>query len=327
MKNNKVKFFIGAIAILFFIAGIGYINYMSDKELYFDELENTIDNKYLEGQNEIGAYDLLMKDITLFKVSTMNNPIGAMYTVSAFGWWGGLSQFSNRDIISLVNATENNYEWVNLKLVSSGSPFLVVLRKTKRGYDLIGEYIVGIGLKYGFPEAFIKSYKPDVDHNDLFSIDISPSLAQEYVNYLFDDKYKNCLIRNERDNNNYFKSLDDKFGRSYANPKLKMLEELVVKNSCKIDESLFFRTNKYFELKLDDYYTEIGSGTVVWDDNTYGNDIQNLFTRTVTIHYSIQENKGVLEDEYKYKYLVIALVCLSFYFLVIFILSKIVKEE
>lgn len=320
----KIRFFVGALTILFFIASIGYINYLSAKELYFDELKSTIENKYLEGQNEIGAYDLLMKDITLYKVSTINDPIGAMLSVSGFGWWGGLSQFSNRNIISLVNAKENNYEWVNLNLGGSGSPFLVVLKKTERGYDLIGEYIVGIGIKYGFPKVFVKSYYP-TDGNDLFSIDVAPNLAQDYVNYLFDDKYRNCLIRNERENNINFISLDE-FGRSGENPKLRMLEELVVKMSCKIDESLFFRTNKYFELKLDDYYTEIGSGTVVWDDNTYGNDIQNLFTRTVTIHYSIQENKGVLEDEYMNKYFIIALVCLLFYLLVVFILNKKVKE-
>ena len=101
-----------------------------------------------------------------------------------------------------------------------------------------------------------------------------------------------------------------------------MLNELVTRPICKIDESLFFRTNKYFELKYDNYFTEVGSGPITWHDNTYGNEMQNLFTRTVTLHYSIQENKGVLENEYKNLFMKIGIISLILYSLIIFLFNK-----
>ena len=318
--KNKVVYLIGAILIILIVSFVGYLSYISAKENYRKELKNVIDNKYLEGKQEIGAYDLKFNDLTLYKASSINDVIGSMLSVSDFGWWKGVGTFSNRNIISLVNSKENNYEWINLNL-DSGYPFFVVVRKTERGYDVIGEYIVGIGIKYGFPKVFIKSdySKEDIDS---YSINIAPDLAEDYVIYLFGDKYKNCLVRNERENNNLMSFSLDKFGRSHDNPKMKMLEELITKMSCKIDESLFFRTNKYFELKYDNYFTEIGSGPITWFDNTYGNEMQNLFTRTVTLHYSIQETKGVLEYEYKNLFMKIGIISLILYSLIIILFNK-----
>ena len=141
----------------------------------------------------------------------------------------------------------------------------------------------------------------------------------DYVNYLFNERYKYILIRNERNKKSTYTNT---FGNSYNNPKKELLNELVTRPICKINESLFFRTNKYFELKYDNYFTEIGSGPITWFDNTYGNEMQNLFTRTVTLHYSIQENKGVLENEYKNLFMKIGIISLILYSLIIFLFNK-----
>lgn len=320
MKKNIAKFLIGAIVILMAVFGIGYVSYLSAKDKYFNELKNTIDNKYLEGKQEIGAYDLRINEVTLYEVSCIGDFLGEMLAVQRSCFWEGAGMFDNGHMMSLVNSKKNNYEWINLKLGRFG-PFLVIVKKTDRGYDLIGEYITGIGIKYGFPLVLFNSVEEKTG-----SVSLTPNMASEYVDYLFNQKYKNCLIRTEREtkfNHTYY---TDEFGSRHDNPKKELLEELVTKRLCKSDESLFFRTNKYFELKYDNYYAEIGSGIFTWEDSTYGNDVQNLFTKTVTLHYSIQENKGILEKEYLNRFSIIALGCIILYAIFIILTNKRMKE-
>ena len=74
-----------------------------------------------------------------------------------------------------------------------------------------------------------------------------------------------------------------------------------MKGACPQDSSLYFRVNKYFELKFDNDFIDMGTHPIIWETSSYGNDAYTVFTRTVTMHYSIQENEEVLETEYKGK--------------------------
>lgn len=135
-------------------------------------------------------------------------------------------------------------------------------------------------------------------------------MIDSYIKNLYDDKYKDITIRNEitRDNNGIERNI-----------KFDMLDGLVMKAACPADSSLYFRVNKYFELKFDDYFTEIGSNPIRWQTGSYGNYTQKVFTNTVTMHYSIQENEGVLEEELKKK-AVICLLILEFFYLLLSII-------
>lgn len=313
--KNKIIYLIGAILIILIVSSIGYVSYISAKENYRKELKNVIDNKYLEGKQEIGAYDLILNDIPLNRTLWIKEgPLSLRNVfVQNAGIWDGVGSFGNQEIISIISSDENNYEWFHF--LSEFSPFLIIVKKTDRGYDIIGEYIVGVGVKYSYPSVLLKS----ITIADTESYYLKPDLVSDYVNYLFNERYKYILIRNERNKKSTY---NNTLGNSYNNPKKELLNELVTRPICKIDESLFFRTNKYFELKYDNYFTEIGSGPITWFDNTYGNEMQNLFTRTVTLHYSIQENKGVLENEYKNLFMKIGIISLILYSLIIFLFNK-----
>lgn len=63
----------------------------------------------------------------------------------------------------------------------------------------------------------------------------------------------------------------------------------------------------------------MGSNPIIWQTGTYGDYSQTIFTKTVTMHYSIQENKGVLELEYKKKIIITLLLLEVFYFLVLIV--------
>ena len=47
MKTKIFKFVVGAIAIMAFVAGVGYYSYLQAKDKYFRELKETIDEIYL----------------------------------------------------------------------------------------------------------------------------------------------------------------------------------------------------------------------------------------------------------------------------------------
>ena len=105
-----------------------------------------------------------------------------------------------------------------------------------------------------------------------------------------------------------------------------MLEDLLTDIICTEDESLNFRTNKYYELKYDNYYAEIGSSPIVSSFDTFGNYANTLFVLTATFHYSIQENEGVLEKEY-IEYTLIAMVIVLAIYSLLFILYNHLKTK
>ena len=51
--------------------------------------------------------------------------------------------------------TSGEYKWFEFKNSAiTYRPFMIILKKTDYGYDIIGEYILGIGLKHSYPDYF-----------------------------------------------------------------------------------------------------------------------------------------------------------------------------
>ena len=152
----------------------------------------------------------------------------------------------------------------------------------------------------------MSNYKDVISYNYKIETDIIDS----YIKNLFEKKYNGITIRNEvmRGNNGIER-----------NVKFDMLNDLVMKGACPADSSLYFRVNKYFELKFDDTFTTMGSHPIVWQIGSYGNSAQTIFTNTVTMHYSIQENEGVLEKKCKSRVILFLLVLETLYVLLLVI--------
>lgn len=324
-KMNKwiKKVLIGSIFIIIIIPVIGYLCYSSERSNAKEELQEVIDNKYLEGKDEIGAYFFDIEFVRLDKVADFDASDELCWmSINKTGMWNSLVFSNVEQITKVMNSGE--YQWYNFNM-DSLSPFMIVVKKTDRGYDIIGEYIVGMGLKNNYPQHLIHQTSSKFNWGKKmggeqihYSYSITPDLVYDYINYLDSDKYEEYLIRSETSHNKYSHK---------HNEKLELLGELVKKFVCPADESLYFRTNKYFELKYDDYYTYIGTSPIQFNTGSYGNNMQQLFTQTVTLHYSIQENEGVLKNEYIERFSYILLGLLSLYLLILFCLYKIAKRR
>ena len=73
-----------------------------------------------------------------------------------------------------------------------------------------------------------------------------------------------------------------------------MLEKLRMKYAT-AGESLYFG-NRFFELRPNKYFEEIGDHTMFQQRFTFGNAYNTLYVTTVTAHYSIQECGDELKD-------------------------------
>ncbi|WP_316787077.1 hypothetical protein [Pedobacter frigiditerrae] len=313
------KAIIGSVIISVIIPAFGYFFYISDKNNSKRELQELIDNRYLEGKQQIGAYSLDLDTIKVEKVADFNiaDKI-SWYGVNDVSIWNSLT-FSNREKITQVMAGDE-FKWYNFKQ-DVFSPFMIVVKKTDKGYDIIGEYIIGLGLTYNFPDNLIHKTSSTMDFSKLsgggpttfYNYSIMPSLVYSYVNDLTKNKYQGILFRNEitREQNGV-----------KENKKLTLLQELVIKSVAPVDEGLYFRVNNFFELKYNDNYTYIGSGPIQMETSSYGNTMSKVFTRTVTLHYSIEENEGILKNKYVKIFSPIFLGGIIFYLLVIFGLYK-----
>lgn len=136
-------------------------------------------------------------------------------------------------------------------------------------------------------------------------------MINSYFENLFENKYKGITIRDE------VVGEDKLFSR---NMKLEMHDNLVMKSCCPADSSLYFRINKYFELKPDEDFTSMGSSPILWKTGTYGNQAQKVFTKTIIMHYSIQENCGVLEAECRKLAIVLLMILESIWFFISFMM-------
>ena len=302
MKKAVSKILIGALLIAVIVLCGGWQYLSTKRKEYRLQLENTINNKYLEGEDTIGAYyyNNLHNDSTeIYKVADFSFDQLSWMLVSRTSMWGG-QYFDNTEII-IKMMRSGIYKWYDFRNCTTiSNPFMIIVKRTNRGYDIIGEYILGIGLTNLYPDYFItqKSFKFNwgklsKNKEDVFySYKIKADMINSYFEYLKNNKYKGITIRNEviRDYNSIERNI-----------KFDMLNNLVMKGVCPQDSSLYFRVNKYFELKFDDDFIDMGAHPIIGETSSYGNDVHTVFTRTVTMHYSIQENENILETEYKGK--------------------------
>lgn len=302
MKKVVLKILIGALVIAIIVLCGGWQYLSTKRKEYKQQLENTINGKYLEGENAIGAYyyNKLHNDSTeIYKVSSFSFDQLSWMFVSRTSIWEG-QYFDNTEIITKMMRS-GIYKWYDFdNCTTTFSPFMIIVKRTNRGYDIIGEYILGIGLTNLYPDYFITQGSSKFSLGKLsnnkevisYSYKIKPDMINSYFEYLKNNKYKGITIRN---------GVTKGYNSFEKNIKFDMLNSLVMKGACPQDSSLYFRVNKYFELKFDNDFIDMGTHPIIWETSSYGNDAYTVFTRTVTMHYSIQENEEVLETEYKGK--------------------------
>lgn len=320
MKKGVFKNLIGAFVIAIIVLCGGWQYLSTKREEYKQQLENTINDKYLEGENAIGAFyynNPVHKDsINIQKVSSFTFDQLSWMLIKTVSCWNG-TYFDNTEIITKMMLS-GRYKWYDFSnCPTTFGPFMIIVKRTNRGYDIIGEYIIGIGLTNSYPDYLIthessKHKNPFLSNKESVynSYKIKPNMINFYFEYLKNNKYKGITIRSEvtRDQDLLEKNI-----------KFDMLNSLVMKGACPQDSSLYFRVNKYFELKFDNDFIDMGTHPIIWETSSYGNDAYTVFTRTVTMHYSIQENMGVLELEYKKKIIFTLLLLEAFYFLVLIV--------
>ncbi len=149
MKRLFFKILVGAllIAIVVLIGGKQYLS-MKKKE-YRQQLENTINNKYLEGEDVIGAYyynrQMHKDSATVYKTSDVFSitslPLWDYPGMGTVSFWGGQNFDYTNTIIDMLKS--GDYKWYDFDDCSTTyGPFMIVVKKTNRGYDIVGEFIL-----------------------------------------------------------------------------------------------------------------------------------------------------------------------------------------
>lgn len=279
------------IAIVLAFAGLQYYN-RKDRE-YRQQLENTINDYYLEGRDAIIApqgrwfRDYLKDSIMVLLVSELldTTSISLLPNLSLpkhsyldhySGWFTLLEHPEYANIPNILKS--GKYKWWHESRYDS-TPFMIIAKKTDRGYDIIRENILGIGFT---TDHFIHQTK---DSYGWYSLGAKTNIINQYVSDLYENKYPNIKVCD----------YPPQDSRDLNNPKFTMFETLI--NS--------FRVNKYYELKFDDRYTTMGASPAIYQTGSFGNYFQTIFTCTKTSHYSIQENEGVLKKECAHKLLLL----------------------
>ena len=318
----KIKYLIyyvvGAFICSLIVVGVGMTFYKYSQNKYKEELENKIDEEYLEGYSKIITTLVTSDSISLNKVEDyIDEKYGVWMpniyiNLNTFSHWCGITA-DNYDIIGdLVNKKNNKYFG---KISNCYPAFLLALEKTSRGYIIYGEQCIGIGISNHlpgypvdiriehrvFPDSIKERYKKEENpllkallDAPIYYIKTDNNIIHDYEKYILNEKFEGFVVRN------YI--VTDGFGHT-KNNKMEMINKLLMKDICKGDESLFFRTNPYFELKFDEYYRAIGSDPLLSYSHTYGNDYRKLYIRSWEAHFSIQENsklKDEIVDIFKY---------------------------
>ena len=322
MKKNLLKILLGAIIVACIIPLCVNLYYSSQRTKYRNQLEQYIDENVLERKKSIGAYSfsnsLFDKDsIQVREVSDFDpNDKLSWMLVKRMTFWGG-QNFDHMDMVRKI-LFGGEYKWYELNQTLTYSPFLIIVNKTDRGYDLIGEYILGIALTNSYPDFLINHTETPFTFGKYGStiIDeykVENDFVDDYINTLSNEKYQGITIRNEISKNQY--GYDQ-------NVKYDMLYKLAMQGSCPADSSLYYRVNRYFELKPDVEITKIGTQPILTNKGSYGNTMQQLLTQKVTLHYSIQENEGLLDKQCKEYTLICLIIGELIYAIIMFILYK-----
>lgn len=291
-KKWLVRFIIGAILLFIICLSSYYVAYDYAKEYYFNQLEELIVDRYLEGNASIGIYSY-----NTDKGTTLNYPgkytddwnLYLNYPNTYRPMPAGCSSlmeeypegtFYNIDVFNTLS-DETKYKWW------AGTDFLkcMIVRKTIEGFDFISERMIGIGFNSIWFPSDVEVKKSEWTWGDrtfeseyFYLKDFS--LCNQYVKQLLSDKYSGVPFRidiNER--------------------KYNMLIGLRQKKGpIPISQSPYFN-NQYFELRPDLYrYIYRGDAVTTQIISTSGNEYNQLYVSTVTTHYSIQERGDELKN-------------------------------
>ena len=281
---------IGSILIAIIVVGLGFAGYKWAKQYYYDQLESTIVNRYLEGRDAIGAISsyphistilnptgcsrIIKEDLDghkmVYLINSVADTVGAISSYD-YKWIHMDYTILNDDIINLL---DNKYSWFIMNSASDESLNCMIMKKTNRGFDFIEEKIVGVGFNY-FPQGARRNRGYSTYWIDLKDF----ILYKQYVDYLTNDIYKDIFFRYED---------------AFENSKYQLLSHP--------RRSVYFFGryigNKYYELRPDPYYKYVGASAIEGNIRNYGNYLHMLYGRSITAHYSIQERGTVLEDTF-----------------------------
>ena len=114
MNKIILKILIGSLLIAIIVLWGGQQFYYMEQTKYRQQLENTINDKYLEGKNFIGAfyYDKLKKDSTsVYKVSdyVFDQLPWLNVGVGTVTFWGGQNFDHTNTIMKVLKS--GKYEW------------------------------------------------------------------------------------------------------------------------------------------------------------------------------------------------------------------------
>ena len=284
----------GALLIAFITTYFSLQYSLSKERDYRSQLKRTIDEKYLEGKDIIGAlsYNGIKNTFKLEKVSDFdisNNASWLMIHRNTSWNLFGINDYTNFISKMMLSKQYKYYNFWECPIIHA--PFLVIVKKTSDGYDIIGEYIIGLGVSSDLNilktqqryNAAILSLFPNQKTSTYYSYCTNTNIESQYVQHLLNTKYRDVCIYDGKLNN-----ADKKNG------KYEMLNELVVQAV----NPMYFSVNKYYELKLqhDIYGNSLPVESRI-DEFSYSS--QTLFTETVTMHYRIEGNQDVVEKEEK----------------------------
>ena len=291
-KNGKkwIKYFIIGLILLSGICFVSYhIAYNLAKEFYFNQLENLIVDRYLDGNESIGIYSYNTDGKTTLNYPGKYTEDWNLYLEYPYTYkpmpirCGGFvnrypeGTFYNTDILNTLS-DKTKYSWW------AGTDFLkcMIVKKTIEGFDFINERMIGIGFNFiWFPrDVEVKKIEwpfgdRKIEQEKLILKDLS--LCKQYVSNLLSSKYSEIPIRMD---------LNDR--------KYNMLMDLRQK-TVPMTQSPYFN-NQYFELRPNFKYSYRGDGVITQSISTFGNEYNHLYVSTVTTHYSIQERGNELKN-------------------------------
>lgn len=294
MKRIWIKrAIIGSILIAIIVVGLGFAGYKWAKQYYYNELENRIENLYLEGRDAIGFYafspeisaklysnEYEYKAFSELKYDDMNS--------SNVRIWPSLRildgpdyqitrPYPNPCYLELANPSNFSW-WISVSPIVNPLNRFTVFEKGKKEFCFIDEYIMGIGFKF-LPPNTTKTTNllgnKKIEHEYIYT---DFSLCNLYINYLVGDKYKDVNMRR------------------HAGACDKLTEDLRQNTYRANNGGNLYYGNNFYELRPDKNYLD--GGNIYVDYNTYGNAYQTLYGATVTVKYSIQAKGTVLENTF-----------------------------
>ena len=288
MKRIWIKRAItGSILIAIIVVGLGFAGYKWAKQYYYDELENRIENLYLEGRDAIGFYafspeisaklysnEYEYKSVSELKYDDSSNVRtwpslrilnGPDYQIT--------HPYPNPCYLELANSSNFSW-WISIDRPSDPLIKFTVFLKEKKDYCFIDECIMGIGFQF-LPPNIIKTTNFLGEYIYIYK---DFSLYNSYINYLVRDKYEDINMRRNAGACN--RLIGDLRQNTY---------------SANRGGELYFG-NEFYELRP--YANYLDGGNIYVDYNTYGNAYQKLYGATVTVKYSIQAKGTVLEDTF-----------------------------